>query len=58
MLFVTGEAEIQMQSTLMAISLMGLDYAHMYVILFNISNQPVGCHAPCHADGEIEALEN
>ena len=58
MLFVTGEAEIQMQSTLMAISLMGLNYAHMYVILFNIPNQPVGCHGPCHADGEIEALEN
>ena len=30
-----------------------------YVCYFiNISNQPVGCHAPCHADGEIEALEN
>lgn len=37
---------------------MGLDYAHMYAILFNIPNQPVGCRGPYLADGEIEALEN
>lgn len=38
--------------------LQGLDYAHMYAILFNNSNQPVRCRGPYLADGENEALEN
>lgn len=35
---------------------MALDYAYMYIISFNIPNNPVRCHEPYFADEEIEAL--
>lgn len=35
---------------------MGLDYARLNVILFNIPNNPVRGHDPSFADGEIKAL--